>query len=131
MTLHGIGMDVVEIARIRQSMDRLGNAFLDRVFTPGERAYCDAMRSPAPHYAARFAAKEAISKAFGTGIGKDLGWHDMEIRRKNSGEPYVHLTGPGKAFADRVGIDCILVSLTHTDHYAAANAVACRSHDGF
>jgi holo-[acyl-carrier protein] synthase len=131
MTIHGIGVDVVEIARIRQSMDRLGDAFLDRVFTPAERAYCDAMRSPAPHYAARFAAKEAIAKAFGTGIGKDLGWHDMEIRRKDSGEPHVILTGPGKAFAARVGIDRILVSLTHTDHYAAANAVACRSDDGF
>lgn len=125
MNIHGIGVDVVENARIRQSIERLGDAFLNRVFTPRERSYCDAMKFPAPHYAARFAAKEAIAKAFGTGIGKNLHWTDMEILRKESGEPYVVLGGNGKAYADRAGIVRILISLTHTDHYAAANAVAC------
>ncbi|MEO0445415.1 MAG: holo-ACP synthase, partial [Verrucomicrobiota bacterium] len=76
MTIFGIGVDVVEIKRIQQSMDRLGDAFLNRVFTAGERSYCEPMKFAARHYAARFAAKEAIAKAFGTGIGEDLSWHD-------------------------------------------------------
>ncbi len=131
MSIHGIGVDVVETSRIRQSMERLGEPFLNRVFTSRERTYCDGMKFPATHYAARFAAKEAIAKALGTGIGPDLGWQDMEILRKDSGQPYVILSGNGKRFADRSGISSILISLTHTDHYAAANAVACCHDDGF
>jgi holo-[acyl-carrier protein] synthase len=131
MSIHGIGVDVVENARIRQSIERLGDAFLNRVFTPRERSYCDGMKFPAPHYAARFAAKEAIAKAFGTGIGKDLNWTDMEILRKENGQPYVVLAGNGKAYAERAGIGQILISLTHTDHYSAANAVACTDDHGF
>jgi len=129
MTIFGIGTDVVENERIQQSMDRLGDAFLDRVFTPRERDYCDRMRFACRHYAARFAAKEAIAKAFGTGIGENLGWKDMEILRKPTGEPYVVPSGPGKQFMERRSITRILISLTHTDHYAAANAVACCEDD--
>ena len=125
MTIFGIGVDVVENARIRQSIDRQGAAFLDRVFTQTEREYCDSMKFFERHYAARFAAKEAIAKAFGTGIGADLNWTDMEIVRRESGEPYVILTGSGKDFAKRKAITKIMISLTHTDHYAAANAVIC------
>ncbi len=131
MMIFGIGVDVVENARIRQSMDRLGDAFLDRVFTAAERAYCDSMRYSSRHYAARFAAKEAIAKAFGTGIGKDLNWTDMEIGRRDSGEPFVVLSGSGKEFANRKGFTKIMISLTHTDQYAAANAVICCDEDGF
>ncbi len=125
MMILGIGVDVVENARIRQSIDRLGDAFLDRVFTQAERDYCDSMKFASRHYAARFAAKEAIAKAFGTGIGADLNWTDMEIRRRDSGEPFVVLNGRGKAFAERKAITKIMISLTHTDQYAAANAVIC------
>ena len=125
MTIFGIGVDVVENARIRQSMDRIGDPFLDRVFTPTEREYCDSMKFSERHYAARFAAKEAIAKAFGTGIGENLSWKDMEILRRESGEPFVVMSGSGKQFQRDRGICQIMISLTHTDHYAAANAVVC------
>ena len=125
MNIFGIGVDVVENARIRQSVDRLGQAFLDRVFTAKEQEYCESMKFSSRHYAARFAAKEAIAKAFGTGIGSELNWTDMEILRRDSGEPYVVMSGAGKAFTEKRAITKIMISLTHTDQYAAANAVAC------
>lgn len=124
MRLFGIGIDVVEVERIESSMSEFGDRFAEKVFTDSERAYCDSQRRPGIHYAARFAAKEAVAKAFGTGIGKDLGWLDMEIARKESGEPGLVLSGAGKAFAERNGITEVKISLTHAHHYAAANAVA-------
>lgn len=124
MQLFGIGIDVVEVERIESSMAEFGERFATKVFTTGERAYCDSQRRPGLHYAARFAAKEAVAKAFGTGIGKELGWLDMEIVRKDSGEPALQLGGAGEAFAGRMGIVEVKISLTHAKHYAAANAVA-------
>ena len=124
MKLFGIGIDVVEVERIESSMAEFGERFASKIFTPGERAYCDSQKRPAIHYAARFAAKEAVAKAFGTGIGKDLGWLDMEIVRKNSGEPELVLSGAGKAYAEQKGVTEVKISLTHAQHYAAANAVA-------
>jgi len=124
MRLIGIGIDVVEVDRIADALARHGEPFVARIFTPGERAYCEAQKRPALHFAARFAAKEAIAKAFGTGIGKDLGWLDMEIVRRPSGEPAVELTGTGKAYAAATGIAEVKISLTHARDYAAANAVA-------
>lgn len=124
MRVFGIGIDVVEVDRIESSMDEFGDRFAEKVFTESERKYCDSQRKPGLHYAARFAAKEAVAKAFGTGIGKDLGWLDMEIVRKESGEPRLSLSGAGKAFAERSGIVEVKISLTHARHYAAANAVA-------
>lgn len=125
MSIFGIGVDVVEITRIQQSIERLGDAFLQRVFTPKEREYCDRMAFAHRHYAARFAAKEAIAKAFGTGIGENLNWTDMEILRKPNGQPYVVMSGRGKRFMDSRSISQILVSLSHAELYAAANAIAC------
>lgn len=124
MKLFGIGIDVVEVERIESSMAEFGERFAVKIFTAGERAYCDSQKRPAIHYAARFAAKEAVAKAFGTGIGKDLGWLDMEIVRKDSGEPALVLSGTGKAYAEAIGIAEVKISLTHAHHYAAANAVA-------
>lgn len=124
MRVFGIGIDVVEVERIGSSMAEFGDRFAKRVFTDAERAYCDSQKRPELHYAARFAAKEAIAKAFGTGIGKELGWLDMEIIRKDSGEPQLILTGAGKDFAESQGIAEVKISLTHARHYAAANAVA-------
>ncbi|MDA7520035.1 holo-ACP synthase [Akkermansiaceae bacterium] len=123
MSLVGIGIDVVEVSRIRSSMDEFGVRFLARIFTEGERDYCDRQKMPEMHYAARFAAKEAISKAFGTGIGKDVGWLDMEILRKSSGEPEVQLRGAAALKAKEVNAAQVMVSLTHSKDYAAANAV--------
>ncbi|MEK7950269.1 holo-ACP synthase [Luteolibacter sp. Y139] len=124
MKLFGIGIDVVEVERIESSMAEFGERFATKIFTAAERAYCDSQRRPAIHYAARFAAKEAVAKAFGTGIGKELGWLDMEIVRKDSGEPGLVLSGMGKAYAEGKGIAEVKISLTHAHHYAAANAVA-------
>lgn len=123
MNIYGIGIDVVEVERIGSSMDEFGDRFADRVFTAAEREYCERQKRPAIHYAARFAAKEAVAKAFGTGIGKDLAWLDMEIRRRASGEPEVFLTGDGAKFAQGIKVAQIKISLTHAQHYAAANAV--------
>lgn len=124
MKIFGIGIDVVEVARIGSSMAEFGERFAVKIFTATERAYCEAQKRPEIHYAARFAAKEAVAKAFGTGIGKDLGWLDMEIVRKDSGEPALRLSGAGEAFAESRGIAEVKISLSHADHYAAANAVA-------
>ena len=119
----GLGTDIIEIARIAQSIDRYGERFVQRIFTADEIAYCRQHRQPAPFLAARFAAKEAISKAFGTGIGAALGWQDMEIRRKESGEPFVVLHGKGEELFAARGAKKIHISLTHTENYAAATAI--------
>lgn len=123
MNIFGIGIDVVEVERIASSMDEFGARFRDRIFTGAEREYCERQKRPEIHYAARFAAKEAVAKALGTGIGRELGWLDMEIRRRESGEPEVFLTGDGARFVEKKGITLIKISLTHAHHYAAANAV--------
>lgn len=123
MNLIGIGIDVVEVSRIRSSLDEFGERFLSRVFTEAEREYCSRQKLPELHLAARFAAKEAIAKAFGTGIGKEIGWLDMEIGRRGSGEPTVELFGGGAKYAEKRGVIQVMVSLTHAKHYAAANAV--------
>ena len=95
MKIIGTGVDIVETSRIAGSIERHGERFLARVFLEGEHAYCGKMATPERCYAARFAAKEAVSKAFGTGIGLSLGWLDIEVRRKASGEPFVLLHGEG------------------------------------
>ena len=119
----GIGIDIIEVARVKASYKRFGERFINRVLLADEIAYCLTHKNPAPFLAARFAAKEAISKAFGTGIGAQLGWRDMEIRRKESGEPFVVLHGKGeKLFAARSAKQ-LLVSLSHAKDYAAATAV--------
>ncbi|HTL73151.1 MAG TPA: holo-ACP synthase [bacterium] len=119
----GTGIDLIEVARIASSFERFGERFVNRVLLPDEIAYCLSHKNPAPFLAVRFAAKEAISKAFGTGIGAQLGWQDMEVRRKESGEPFVVLHGKGaELFASR-GAQRLLISLTHTENYAAATAI--------
>ena len=119
----GTGIDLIEVARIASSFEKFGDRFVNRILLPDEIAYCLQHRKPAPFLAARFAAKEAISKAFGTGIGAQLGWLDLEIRRKESGEPFVVLHGKGwELFAARGG-KSLHISLTHTENYAAATAI--------
>jgi holo-[acyl-carrier protein] synthase len=119
----GTGIDIIEVARIASSLEKFGERFVNRILLPDEIAYCLAHRKPAPFLAVRFAAKEAISKAFGTGIGAQLGWQDMEIRRKESGEPFVVLHGKGKILFEVRGAKQLLISLSHTENYAAATAI--------
>jgi holo-[acyl-carrier protein] synthase len=119
----GTGIDIVEVARIAGMLAEHGEKFMHRVLLPDEIAYCQQHRKPAPQIAARFAAKEAISKAFGTGLGAELGWLDMEIRRKESGEPFAVLHGKGKILFEARGAKNLHISLSHTENYATATAI--------
>jgi holo-[acyl-carrier protein] synthase len=123
MSVIGIGIDLVECARIQHSLDRFGDRFLHRVFTEGEIAYSMSMKFPARHLAARFAAKEAVSKAFGTGIGKAMGWRHIDIRKKQSGEPFLVFSGPAQEMATKRGVTAALITLSHTDRHAVACVV--------
>ena len=123
MSVLGIGVDIVETTRIEHSLERFGERFLHRVFTAGEIEYCQSMKYPARHFAARFAAKEAVSKAFGTGIGKSMGWKDIDVHREGTGQPFVVLEGGAKQLAGEREVTAVWISLSHTDHNAAAMAV--------
>jgi holo-[acyl-carrier protein] synthase len=118
----GLGMDVVEIARIARLLERptVADRFLARCFTPGERAFCEAVRDRAARYAARFAAKEAASKALGAPAG--ISWHDVEVVR-DGGAPALRLSGVAAAAAARLGAARALVTLTHDGGIAAATVV--------
>ena len=119
----GLGLDLVEVDRLGAAIGRHGERFLRRVFTEGERDYCEAKSEPAVFYAARFAAKEAVAKAFGTGIGADIGWLDIEVVRNAAGAPAVRLAGKGAELAALRGVDRVLLSMTHTRGMAAASVV--------
>ena len=119
----GVGIDIIEVARIQSSHEQFGERFLKRILHPNEIACCLSHKTPAPFLAARFAAKEAISKAFGTGIGAQLGWQDMEVARKDSGEPYVILHERGQKLLQSRGARLVLISLSHTAAHAAAVAI--------
>jgi holo-[acyl-carrier protein] synthase len=123
MSVIGIGVDVIECSRIQRSIERFGDRFLHRVFTDGEIEYSMSMKFPARHLAARFAGKEAVSKAFGTGIGKAMGWRNIDIQKKESGEPFLVLSGPAEAFAAKRGVTSALITLSHTENYAVAYVV--------
>lgn len=124
MRIFGIGIDVVEVERISAAIARHGEPFLAKIFTPAEREYCESRKTPAMHYAARFAAKEAVSKALGTGIGGNAGLHDLEILHDAAGAPKLHPSGAAQVFLNQHGISNIHISLTHSREYAAANAIA-------
>jgi holo-[acyl-carrier protein] synthase len=119
----GIGIDIIEVARIEASFEKYGDRFLSRILHPNEISYCVSHRKPGPFLAARFAAKEAVSKAFGTGIGAQLGWQDIEVVRKESGEPYIVLHGRGEALLKARGGRAVLITLSHTQVHATAMAI--------
>ncbi len=119
----GSGIDIIEVQRVEAAREKFGDRFLQRILRPSELAYCLSHKSPGPFLAARFAGKEAISKAFGTGIGRQLGWQDMEICRKESGEPYVVLHGKGETLLRERGGRIVHLSLSHTAKQAAAIAI--------
>jgi holo-[acyl-carrier protein] synthase len=121
--IRGVGIDLIEVARIRSAAERFGDRFLNRILRPAELAYCRTFRDPAPHLAARFAAKEAVSKAFGTGITAALGWQDMEVANHENGQPYLILHGGGSRLLAQGGGGQIHLSLSHTENYGTAVAV--------
>lgn len=119
----GVGTDIIEVARIKASHEKFGDRLVKRILRPDEIAYCFSHREPAPFVAARFAAKEAVSKAFGTGIGARLGWQDIEVCRRESGEPYVILHDAGRELLASRGARTLHLSLSHTNVYATAVAI--------
>ncbi|MCB1124860.1 MAG: holo-ACP synthase [Verrucomicrobiae bacterium] len=119
----GTGADIIEVQRIQAACERHGDRFVKRVLRPSEIAYCESFSVPWPHIAARFAAKEAVSKAFGTGIGAELGWQDIEVANLPSGQPYVTLHDRGRVLMDHRGGGNLHLTLSHTQNYALAVAV--------
>jgi holo-[acyl-carrier protein] synthase len=114
----------MEIARIEQSYVRFGEAFLERIFTPGEIAYCMAKKNYAESLAARFAAKEAGAKALGTGISRGVSWRELEVRRLPGQRPELHLSGRAAEIAARLGIRRLSLSLSHSRHQSIAIVIA-------
>ncbi len=120
----GLGIDLVEVSRIRDLLIRHGDRFKERTFTAGEIAYCDACADPAMHYAARFAAKEAAAKAIGTGLwAEGVDWKNIEVTRAASGKPSLILHDGAKRHAEAQGITRQLISLTHTRELAQAQVI--------
>jgi holo-[acyl-carrier protein] synthase len=126
-TLLGIGADVIEVARVKGVLDRQGERFLERVFTEEEREYCFRMAHPHKHLAARFAAKEAVSKCFTTGIGAELGWKSVSVYHGDRHEPRVRLDAKGEGLLKAVGATHIMLTLSHTDTVAMAVAALVRA----
>jgi holo-[acyl-carrier protein] synthase len=120
----GMGIDLAEVPRIANMVKRWGDRFTRRVFTDGEREYALSRGNAASHLAARFAAKEAVLKAFGTGLGSRMRWTDVEIVKERSGRPLVELHGEVAALAERRGLSDLDVSVAHSEGLAVAHAVA-------
>jgi holo-[acyl-carrier protein] synthase len=119
----GTGIDIAEVLRIRHSIERFGDRFLQRIYTEGEIRYCDSKANRFERYAARFAAKEAAMKALGVGLGA-FGFHDVEVVREPSGAPSLALTGGAAALAASLGVTGFRISITHTDRTAEAVVAA-------
>ena len=123
MKIQGIGIDLVQIPRLRRVVERWQDRFLERVFTEEELAYCRARRDPVPHLAARFAAKEAGLKALGTGLRLGVRWHELEVRRERGQPPVLVLSGRSRAIGEARGGRRMLLTLTHDGEYACAQAM--------
>jgi len=120
----GIGVDIVDTARVKHCLATWGARFANKVFTRSEQDYCAGKVEAWRHYAGRFAVKEAVSKAFGTGIGQHIGWLDIEVMRdKKTGAPSALLSARAQALADARGVTHIWISLSHTGEYTVAQAV--------
>ena len=121
----GLGTDITEVHRIQASLERYGQPFLDRIYTPGEIAYCQARKKTAAQsYAARFAAKEAAAKALGTGISRGVTWQELEVVRNRGEAPQIILHGRAAEIAKARGITRLTLSLTHTSAIAMAVVIA-------
>jgi holo-[acyl-carrier protein] synthase len=119
----GTGIDIAEVPRIREAIERHGQRFLNRIFTKGEIQYCESKANRVERYAARFAAKEAGMKAIGTGWNHGVRWRDIEVARKPGGRPSLVLHGKAAEFAAKLGATNIALSLTHTAEQAMAQVI--------
>lgn len=120
----GLGTDIVECLRIAQMIERHGELFINRVYTPYEIKFCQRRKQATQHFAGRWAAKEAILKAMGTGWRRGISWRDMEIRSEQSGKPYVLLRGGARTIVEQAGINEMLITISHCRSYATACAIA-------
>lgn len=118
--VEGVGIDIIEVSRIRRSIEEYGNLFTDKVFTNDEKQYCTEKPSPYQHFAARFAAKEAFSKATGTGWDDSFSWQEVEVTNESSGKPNLRLTGSA---LQNFGKKRIFLSLSHSGDYVTAVVV--------
>jgi holo-[acyl-carrier protein] synthase len=124
MTVIGIGTDIVECLRVAKMIERHGELFLSRVFTSHEIDYCAARKAATQHYAGRFAAKEAVLKALGTGWTRGIHWRDIEVRNDMGGKPRIELSGGARELAERMGIREMHISISHCRTHATAYAIA-------
>jgi holo-[acyl-carrier protein] synthase len=124
MDIIGIGTDITECLRIARMIERHGELFINRVYTPVEISYCQARKQATQHFTGRWAAKEAVLKALGTGWVRGISWRDVEIRNEPGGKPVVGIRGGAKEVVEQLGITKILVSISHCHTHATAYAVA-------
>ena len=124
MNIIGIGTDVVEVLRIAHMIERHGELFMTRVYTPLEIDYCNARKSATQHFAGRWAAKEAILKALGTGWARGISWTDMEVRNDAAGRPSVRLGGGAREVCEKLGIGEVMITISHCRSHATAFAIA-------
>lgn len=122
--IYGLGSDIIEISRIRASIERYHQHFLDKLFTSQEQQYCTKYRDSAPHFAGRFAAKEAIAKALGVGLGEKLSWLEMEIKNNEEGKPTVVLSPKAMVAFHQPQL---LITISHCREYATATCIALNS----
>ena len=124
MNVIGIGTDIVETVRIADMLERHGELFLLRVYTPHEIQYCSDRKAATQHYAGRWAAKEAVMKTLGTGWSRGISWSDIEVRNEIGGRPYIALSGGALEASQRLGIEQIVISISHCRCHATATALA-------
>ena len=121
--IEGFGVDIVEVKRVKAAVKRYGRRFLDKIYTKREIDYCRSKGAPEQHLAARFAAKEAVYKAFGGGGKITIAWTDVEIINEKNGKPKVILKGSAKRLMDKRKIRKAVISLSHTKNYAVGNCI--------
>ncbi len=124
MNVVGIGTDIIECLRIAQMIERHGEQFINRVYTSHEIQYCQARKQATQHFAGRWAAKEAMLKALGTGWRRGISWRDVEVRAEASGKPTAVLRGGAREVCEELGITEMLVSISHCRSHATAHAIA-------
>ena len=122
--IFGTGIDIIEVDRIKNSIQKYSDRFKKKIFTQKEIDYCHSQADPAKHFAARFTVKEAVLKCFGTGLTGGILWKDIEVGKLNSGQPILNLHGNGKKLFNQLNLKHIHVSITHDKTYAAAHAIA-------
>jgi len=122
--IFGTGIDIIEVDRIKNSIQKYSDRFKKKIFTQKEIDYCHSQADPAKHFAARFTVKEAVLKCFGTGMTGSILWKDIEVDKLNSGQPVLNLYGNGKELFNQLNLKHIHISITHDKTYAVAHAIA-------